>query len=139
MAVKGKFVKIIIVPYRLILAIYLFIYVLGNGNSLVDFESILRDHVGGWGPYQYRYMFIFAVITLELSYVYYSPILFLYVPKQHWCSPPPELLNLTTSLPMDLYIPLEEEDNRTDFSKCLMYDVDFQTLTEVEDFYVQRI
>ncbi len=103
----------------------------GIASLSVDFETILRDHIGGWGPYQYRYMFIFAVITLELSYVYYSPVLFLFVPKQHWCSPPPELSNLTSTLPMDLYIPMVEQDNGMEFSKCLMYDMDFQSIAEV--------
>ena len=97
----------------------------------MDFETLMKDHIGGWGPYQFRYMFIFAIVTLELSYVYYSPVLFLYVPKQHWCSPPPELLNLTTSLPLDLYIPMEEVEGSMELSKCMMYDVDYQKVSEV--------
>ena len=54
-----------------------------------DFEQLLEHHVGGWGPYQRRYLFFFAIVTLELAYVTYSPILYLYVPESYHCTTPP--------------------------------------------------
>ena len=46
--------------------------------------SVLRDPVpyrGGLG--------IFAIVTLELAYVTYSPILYLFVPESYVCAAPP--------------------------------------------------
>jgi hypothetical protein len=50
---------------------------------------MLEKHVGGWGRYQWLYLIFFAVTVADLAYVSYSPILYLYVPESHWCSPPP--------------------------------------------------
>ena len=55
----------------------------------VDFNEILEKHVGGWGRYQWQYLMAFAIVTMQWSYVSYSPILVLYVPDAHWCSAPP--------------------------------------------------
>jgi hypothetical protein len=29
----------------------------------VDFNEILEKHVGGWGRYQWQYLFVFALVT----------------------------------------------------------------------------
>ena len=55
----------------------------------IDFNEILEKHVGGWGRYQWQYLFVFAIVTMELSYVTYSPVLYLYVPDSYECSAPP--------------------------------------------------
>lgn len=61
----------------------------------IDFNEILEKHVGGWGRYQWQYLFVFIIVTMELSYVTYSPVLFLYLPEEYWCSAPPgELIRL---------------------------------------------
>jgi hypothetical protein len=50
---------------------------------------MLENYVGGWGQYQWQYLFVFIIVTMELSYVTYSPILFLFVPEDYWCLAPP--------------------------------------------------
>lgn len=118
---------------------------------MCDFQEILEDYVGGWGPYQWKYLIVFAFVTTMLAYVTYSPLMILFVPENYWCTPPPgklkyflnlykifhkcqsafilyflELSNLTLVESQSLYIPLNSSD-----SKCQMYDVDYAEVLEV--------
>ncbi len=91
--------------------------------ELRDFEDVL-DVVGGWGRYQWRLFCIFFPFTLFLSYVAYSPVLFLYVPD-HWCKKPPPpaaAANLSQSDWIELAIPVEDEGTGQR-SKCFQYDL----------------
>ena len=84
-----------------------------------DFEDVL-GHVGGWGRYQLTLLAISMPFTVFLSYVAYSPILFLYVPD-HWCAPNPdwELLDNKDDV-INWIIPTDPETGER--SQCLMYD-----------------
>lgn len=87
-----------------------------------DFEDVL-GYVGGWGRYQITLLVISMPFTVFLSYVAYSPILFLYVPD-HWCAPNPD---------WKIFKAHENRDNVIDWiipkdpvtgerSQCLMYN-----------------
>ncbi len=98
-----------------------------------DFDSVLRL-TGGWGRYQVRLLLLLLPFTFFLSYVAYSPVLFLYVPDDHGCRPHPHLAklllptaNLSSSgahLLLELTSPPDPE-SPTGRSRCTQYDVDF--------------
>lgn len=87
-------------------------------EPIKEFEDIL-NHVGGWSRYQCLLLCFFFPFTLFLSYVAYSPILFLYVPD-HWC----HIHNLTSELEPLAY-PITSDGKR---SQCQMFDVDHQEM-----------
>ena len=89
-----------------------------------DFDEIL-EHVGGWGVFQWKLLGVLMFSTFVLSYVAYSPILFIYTPD-HWCHIPQnytEILQISNKTDLkDLMIPIDE--NTMEKSKCYMYDPD---------------
>jgi hypothetical protein len=45
----------------------------------IDFDEILEKHVGGWGRYQWQYLFVFAIVTMYVVNQFTKTVLQLYV------------------------------------------------------------
>ena len=90
----------------------------------IDFDEFL-EHVGGWGVFQWKLLGVLMFSTFVLSYVGYSPILYLSTPD-HWCKIPKnytEILQISEKIDLiDLMIPVDE--STMEKSKCYMYDPD---------------
>ena len=93
----------------------------GNTDS-IDFDEIL-EHVGGWGIFQKKLTGILMIATFLLSYVSYSPILYMYTPD-HWCNIPQnysDLLQISNQTDLEeIMIPTDKVTLKK--SQCFMYD-----------------
>ena len=96
-------------------------------RNTIDFDEIL-EHVGGWGIFQWKLTGVLMITTFVLSYVAFSPILYMYTPD-HWCNIPQnysDLLQISNQTNLEILeeimIPIDKVTLKK--SQCFMYDPD---------------
>ena len=94
-------------------------------RNTIDFDEIL-EHVGGWGIFQWKLTGVLMITTFVLSYVAFSPILYMYTPD-HWCNIPQnysDLLQISNQTNLEILegilIPIDKVTKEK--SQCFMYD-----------------
>ena len=94
-------------------------------RKTIDFDEIL-EHVGGWGIFQWKLTGVLMITTFVLSYVAFSPILYMYTPD-HWCNIPQnysDLLQISNQTNLEILeeimIPIDKVTLKK--SQCFMYD-----------------
>ncbi|XP_045770182.1 carcinine transporter-like [Maniola jurtina] len=103
----------------------------GNGSipprvrQLKDLDDLF-PYIGGFGWYQ-RILFLLMIpYAFFFAFVYFAQIFMTVVPAEHWCYVP-ELGNLTVEERRHLSIPQNE---LTKYERCLVYDVDWNSVLE---------
>ena len=95
-----------------------------RNTDCIDFDKIL-EHVGGWGIFQWKLTGILVLTTFVMSYVSFSPILYMYTPD-HWCNIPQnysDLLQISNQTDLEeIMIPMDKVTLKK--SQCFMYDPD---------------
>ena len=96
-----------------------------RNTDCIDFDKIL-EHVGGWGIFQWKLTGILVLTTFVMSYVSFSPILYMYTPD-HWCNIPQnysDLLQISNQTNLEILeeimIPIDKVTLKK--SQCFMYD-----------------
>ncbi|XP_011504395.1 PREDICTED: organic cation transporter 1-like [Ceratosolen solmsi marchali] len=101
--------------------------------SSIDFDEVLV-HVGEKGRYQNIMYYLLCIpATLPAAFLAFSQV-FVSASPEHWCRIP-ELDNLTKILSLEdrkaLSLPYKNKsDSKRDYSKCLMYDVNYTAIIE---------
>ncbi|XP_066601872.1 organic cation transporter protein [Prorops nasuta] len=88
----------------------------------IDFDELL-PYVGEFGFYQKILFLLMVPFAFFVAWVYFSQIFITLVPQDHWCWVP-ELQNLTVKDRIALAIPPSGQG----YSKCSMYDVDYEEI-----------
>lgn len=88
----------------------------------------LTDIFGHYGPFQRR-VFLF-VVTVSMFKAYHNLIVTVVAPNiDHWCSRPPEFVNLTSDEWKEFAIPKETKLGKERYSQCTMRDLSESTKT----------
>jgi len=100
---------------------------LGDGKSTpnkanVDFDDLI-PHFGNFGKYQIILFLLLGPYTFFFVFVYFTQIFITLIPSDYWCNVP-ELEHLDLEDQFKLFRPKINGD----YSRCLMYDVDYQAL-----------
>ncbi|XP_058789832.1 organic cation transporter 1-like [Phymastichus coffea] len=101
--------------------------------SSIDFDEVLV-HVGEKGRYQNIMYYLLCIpATLPAAFLAFSQV-FVSASPEHWCRIP-ELDNLTGILGLEdrkaLSLPYRNKsDGKREYSKCLMYDVNYTAIIE---------
>ncbi|XP_045508786.1 carcinine transporter-like [Colias croceus] len=94
----------------------------GTSKQLKDLDDLF-PYIGDFGWYQRMLFMLMIPYSFFFAFVYFSQIFMTVVPEQHWCDVP-ELANLSVEARRHLAIPKLGEK----YEKCLMYDVDWNTV-----------
>lgn len=94
------------------------------GEQFLEFDDII-PYVGGCGSYQRRLFSLLWVSVILTSFPAFNQV-FMVASPNHWCRVP-EMQNssLSTEEIKNFTLPVEKRNEKTEFSQCLMYDVEF--------------
>jgi len=91
-----------------------------------DFDDILH-HIGSFGRFQQR-LFIFSLLVNYFMAVVYFGQIYMTLTPEHWCAVP-ELGLLEPEVRRSLSIPLENRDGHLAYSRCRMFDINFNQVS----------
>ncbi|KAJ8676288.1 hypothetical protein QAD02_012075 [Eretmocerus hayati] len=96
----------------------------------VDFDELL-PYVGEFGKYQKILFVLMIPFAFFVAWVYFSQIFITLVPEEHWCRVP-ELAGLPVEKRVALSIPPEMHGLMRGRAKCIMYDVNYTEILELD-------
>ena len=95
----------------------------------MNFDELL-DQLGSFGRYQKLQFMLLTSVAIPVSCMMIG-IVFLAATPDHWCdvSEIGKHLNLTKEALKNLTIPLHIRNNKSQYSQCQMYDLNYTTMT----------
>ncbi|XP_067006278.2 carcinine transporter [Anabrus simplex] len=100
--------------------------------SSIDFDEVLL-HIGERGRYQNIMYYLLCIpATIPAAFLAFSQV-FVSASPEHWCRVPSleeHPMSMTPEQQRRLAIPYQTLDGRKQYSKCLMYDVNFTALLQ---------
>ena len=107
---------------------FLYILIIHTYFSKMEYENLLHDYVGEYGPYQWM---IFTIASLDsFTYALYTlmPVFIAYT-QPHWCSTPLDTFsNCSLSERMNFSIPQTCDGKTCVYSSCTMYVRNYSTI-----------